>query len=226
MRQGPVTVVEADRITEDAPALAPRPGRALLRTVLGALLIVVVVAVAWVVRYQPLGQSLDGEYYSNVVAWNSSTVAHRTVSITEQFGPHQIYSVGETIWTEPTGAYDVTVGFTMTNVGSRAVTIDGVGSPATGVTTKDMRVFFYSTKNYGVRNGPHFHPFSLPPRGHRIIVLEYTKVCSPSATSRQWPSGSRVAVTFSFLGVRHTTTVPIQPYAIASRRSCESVPTG
>jgi hypothetical protein len=219
--QGPGAVTTPPPGEPDAAAKAPR--HRVRHTVLVAVGLIGAIAAAAVVgvdRYQPLGQSLEGEYWSSVVAWNSSNVSHTTTQVTEQFGPHLTLPVTEDLWTEPTGAYDVEAGFTLSSVGPWAVTIDAVGSPMPGVARRGLLVFFYSTKNHGVRNGPRFHPFALAGRGHKAIVVEYTKRCTPSSAHGPYASYSEIPVTYSFLGLRHTVGVPIEPYEIKTRPSC------
>jgi hypothetical protein len=88
-------------------------------------------------------------------------VTSTTNQIAGQLTPNISGAVVEDIWIEPTGAYDVEVVVTISNSGSQAVTIDGFGSPAPGVTKRFLSYFSYKSGSYGLEGGPPLHSSSL-----------------------------------------------------------------
>ena len=199
----------------------PRQRRQRALVVAGAVAVLVVATgLVSAYRYQPLLQTYQGQFGEQVVAWNSSRVTHTFTQISDQVAANTGGFIYEDIWTEPTGAYNVEVVVTIDNVDSRAVTIEGLGAPAPGVPKSHLTAFFYKSGSYGSEGGTPWHPFTLAAHHSTTVVVDYTQVCSPAGAGASYTSYTQMAVTYSFLGFRHTVGVPMDPYVIKRRRSC------
>jgi hypothetical protein len=108
-------------------------------------------------------------------------VTHTTTQIAGQLTPDISGPVVEDLWIEPTAVYDVEVVVTINNSGSQAVTIDGLGSPAPRVTKRFLSYFSYKSGSYGSEGGPPLRSFSLAGRSSKVVVVDYTQVCTPSS---------------------------------------------
>jgi hypothetical protein len=169
----------------------------------------------WAGRCQPLSQSLGGGYGSQIL-----TTANQLASRTDgTYGP---LDDSETIWNEPAGSYKAAVQFTLNNYGSFPITIDEVLSPwAQGYNTHFQT--FFDSKNldegfYGYRGGPIFHPTTLAGHGELTLVMHWTARCIPGAG--ETTTLTTTQVTYSFLGMKHTVSVPLQPFEIKHRPAC------
>jgi hypothetical protein len=169
----------------------------------------------WASHYQPLSQSFGGSYGSQLLTMNNQPVSRTNGTYGQQ-------NEAENIWVEPAGSYKAAVEFTINNDGAFPVTIDQVLSPwAQGYNTK-FQTFFDSTRRgqgaYGYRGGPIFHATTLPGHGDLTLVMHWTARCIPGAGESTTLTTTNV--TYSFIGTRHTVSVPLEPLEIKYRATC------
>ena len=218
-----LVIEEPQQVSPASPGAFSRTRRKRFLVIVGVLVVLAVAAgLVGAYRYQPLSQTYDGQFGSRVEAWNSSEVAHTITQITGQIAPNTSGLIYEIIWTEPTGAYNVEVVVTINNSGSRAVTIDGFGSPLPGVAKRFPSYSLTKRGGYGPEGGKiiPFHSFALARHSSRVVIVDYTQLCAPSSTSTSLTSYTQLPVTYSFFGFRHTVGVPMDPYVIKRRSSC------
>lgn len=214
---------ELHPVSDASPGVSPPSRRKRVLIVVGVVAVVVVAAgLVSAYRYQPLSQSYQGEFGSTVSAWNGSKVIHTTTQITGQLSHTVPGPITKGIWTEPTAAYNVEVVVTINNSGPQAVTIDGFGSPAPGVAKRFLGYSLIESGSYGSAGSKSipFKSFSFAGHSSKVVVVDYTQLCTPSSTGDSITSYTQMPVTYSFMGFRHTVGVPIDPYVIKRRSSC------
>lgn len=202
----------------ESPAARPSEHRRLYVVTLVLSFVLAITAIPvliWAGRYQPLSQSLGDGYGSEIL-----TTANQLASRTDgTYGP---LDDSGTIWNEPAGSYKAAVQFTLNNYGSFPITVDEVLSPwAQGYNTHFQT--FFDSKNldegfYGYRGGPIFHPTTLAGHGELTLVMHWTARCIPGAG--ETTTLTTTQVTYSFLGMKHTVSVPLQPFEIKHRPAC------
>jgi hypothetical protein len=215
-----MTVDVSDGAKEDAPAVERRHRP--WRTVLVVVAVIVAVAVYWAYSYNPLAQSLqraEGEWGS-YVGTTGGVEAHFTMTNLQVTAP-----MSTVIWNEPTGKFVVQFETEITNTGSHAVRIDGVGQPYFGYRTGDYRVSFYRNEPFPNEDGASFHPFTLAGHSQRIVTISYSQYCTTSAPvtedGRAMPSGpTALPVSYSFLGFTHRDEVPVAPFSFVAPLRC------
>ena len=202
----------------DSPPVPPREHR---RFPLVALLLLSIVPIAaisvliWASHYQPLSQSFGGSYGSQILTMNNQLASRTNGTYGSQID-------SESIWREPAGTYKAAVQFTLNNDGSFPITIDQVLSPwAQGYNTH-FHTFFDSKYpnegNYGYRGGPIFRATTLAGHSQLTLVMHWTARCIPGAGESTTLTTTQVA--YSFLGMQHTVSVPLQPLEIKYRPNC------
>lgn len=208
-------------LVHDEPETPAAPPSARRRFPLVALIFLSIVPLAaiavliWAGHYQPLSQNFGGGYGSQILTMNNQLAPHT-------YGTYGPQSESETIWNEPAGSYKAAVQFTLNNDGSFPITIDQVLTPwAQGYNTH-FDTFFDSTKRdqggYGYRGGPIFHATTLPGHGDLTLVMHWTARCIPGASTTTTLTTTQV--TYSFMGMHHTVSVPLQPFELKYRPTC------
>ena len=180
-------------------------------------LLIVIVAIGAVIyvaasHYQPLSQTLNGEYGSQVLSSNG------TLAVNHPVGTSSVN------WTEPSGAYRVEVIVTVNNDQRFPVTIDNVLAPANPSGNTNVRAYFDSTKAkqgaYGFKGGPAFTPTTLASKGQLQVVLHWTQQCVPMSAASGETVYTSVPVEYTFEGFHHTVNVPIDTLTISPRTTC------
>jgi hypothetical protein len=204
---------------DPAPVRAPHA----LRNLLIVVAVVVVLALAWVYRYNPLIQSwhqeAGGEWGSYV--GKSGVEAHHSMTNT-QGSP-----IGTEVWVEPSGKFFVEIETEITNNGTHAVRINRVGQPSFDYRTSGYRVSFYRNANFPNEGGAKFHSFVLAGHSQRMVVVSYSQYCATSAPNSETIDGvnffsgmTGLPVTYSFEGFSHTDVVPVEPTEFQAPSSC------
>jgi hypothetical protein len=165
-------------------------------------------------HYQPLSQSLGGGYGSQVLTSNGSLATNRVAG----------GATGREIWTEPSGTFHVEVIVTINNDQRLGVTIDKVLAPANPSGTSNVRVFFDSKSDlqgfYSYKGGPSFHPIALASKGQLELVVHWDQECVPDSAESGATTYTTLPVEYSFMGFRHTVSVPIDALTIRPRATC------
>jgi hypothetical protein len=181
-----------------------------------SLLIVIVAIVAAVYvaasHYQPLSQTLNGEYGSQILSSNG-TLAVNTPTGTSSEN-----------WTEPSGSFRVEVIVTINNDQRFPVTVDKVLAPPNPSGNIDVHAYFDSSATkqgaYGFKGGPAFTPTTLASKGQLQVVLHWTQQCVPQSASSSDTAYTSVPVEYTFEGFHHTVDVPIDTLTISPRATC------
>jgi hypothetical protein len=196
----------------------PRRRRRWPIVVVSVLIVIVAIGVALYVaasHYQPLSQTLDGGYGTQVVS-NSGVLALNRVTGTA--GDQQ------TVWTEPSGSFRVEVIFSINNDQRFPITIDKVSPPAIPSGTSNVHVYFDSKPKdegaYGWKGGPAFKPTTLASEGQLELVIHWNQQCVPTSADAGIHAYSALPVAFTFLSFHHTVSVPIRDVVIAPRATC------
>jgi hypothetical protein len=129
------------------------------------------------------------------------------------------------VWDEPRGKFLVQIETEITNSGSHAVRIDGVGEPSFGYRTRYFHVSFYRNDPFPYEAGAKFHPFTLAGHSQKMVTVSYLQYCTTRAPVTEdghaLPSGpTALPVTFSFLGFTHTDEVPVMTFSFVAPLSC------
>jgi hypothetical protein len=187
--------------------------------VLVVAIVVVVVAIGAVLyvaasHYQPLSQSLNGGYGSQVLTANGALAPNRIVG-----------GAGDTVvWNEPRGTFHVEVIVTLNNDQRFGVTIDKVLAPANAAGNMDVRAFFDSKTGaagaYGYKGGPAFKATSLASKGQLQLAVHWSQPCVPASAVKGATTYTTLPVTYTFMGFRHTVNVPIDTLTITPRPNC------
>jgi hypothetical protein len=195
-----------------------RPKRWWPIVVASVLVVIVALGVATYVaasHYQPIFQGLDGEAGSQVLASDGSVATFRVAG--DAANPRDV-------WTEPIGTFRVEVLVSLNNFQRFGITIDKVTAPPNPSGTSNVQVFFDSKGNgvgvYGYKGGPAFKPSSLSSKGNLTLAVHWTQQCVPSSAQSSATTYTSVPVEYTFLGFRHTVTVPIEPLTIVPRATC------
>jgi hypothetical protein len=207
--------VESDEVMSDDAEVATR--RRWPIVVVSVVIVVVAIGAAFYVaasHYQPLSQSLDGGYGSEVLTSNGVLAASRA----------SVEGLQGVVWTEPTASFRVEVVFTISNVQRFPVTIEKVTPPAIPSGSSDVRVFFDSKPGapgaYGYKGGPSFTPTTLASKGQLELVIHWNEECVPTSADSGIETYRGVNVEYSFVGFHHTVSVPIQNLNIGPRSTC------
>lgn len=194
-------------------------GRRIVLTVLVIVAVLLVLGVSWVYAYNPLAQSWktsSGEYSSRVINANGIEAHYNTQSPTQPGLP-----VSTQIWSEPAGRFSVEVETEIINTGAFAVRIDKISLPNLGYKMSGLRVSFFRNTKSGSVAGAVFHPFTLAAHTKKMVVVDYSQQCAPSATAGTFiPGPSGLPVTYSFFDFAHTIYVPVMPFEFQTRQSC------
>jgi hypothetical protein len=195
----------------------PRRRRRWPVAVVSVVIVIVAVGVGLYVaasRYQPLFQGLSGGYGSQVLTSSGSLATSRAATATDQNPP----------WIEPRGTFRVETLISLDNLQRFGVTIDKVMAPPNPSGTSDVHVYFDSKGNgegvYGYKGGPVFTPTTLASRGELELAVHWTQQCVPASAQSSVTTYKDLPVEYTFMGFRHTVTVPIQPFSIAPRATC------
>jgi hypothetical protein len=185
--------------------------------VVSVVVVIVAIGVALYVaasHYQPLSQSLNGGYGSEVLTSNGVLAANR-VSGDGALG---------VVWTEPSGSFRVEVVFSINNVQRFPVTIEKVSPPAIPSGSSDVHVYFDSKPKaegvYGYKGGPAFKPTTVASGGQLELVIHWNQECVPTSADSGEQTYRGVNLEYSFLSFHHTVSVPIQSVTIGPRATC------
>jgi hypothetical protein len=182
-------------------------------------LVVVIVAVGGALylaasHYQPLSQSFNGGYGSQILTANGALATNRVAG-----GAHDTV-----VWTEPSGTFHVEVIVTLNNDQRFAVTIDKVLAPANASGNSDVRAYFDSKPSaqgtYGYKGGPPFKATTLASEGQLQLVVHWDQQCVPASASSNATTYKSLPVEYTFEGFRHTVSVPIDTLTITPRPNC------
>ncbi len=183
--------------------------------VVSVLIAIVAIGVAVYVaasHYQPLSQTLNGEYGSQIMSSDGS------LAINHPYGTNSVN------WTEPSGSFRVEVIVTLNNDQRFPVTIDKVLAPPNPSGNTHVQAFFDSTSTkvgaYGFKGGPVFTPTTLASKGQLQVVLHWTQQCVPKSAASGETVYNSVPVEFTFEGFHHTVNVPIDTLSISPRTTC------
>jgi hypothetical protein len=201
----------------DEPAAAPKRRRWPI-VLVSVFIVIVALGVALYVaasHYQPLSQSLDGGYGSEVLSSNGVLAANRVTGA----GANTVV-----VWTEPTGSFRVEVVFTITNVERFPVTIDAASAPPNPSGTSNVHVYVDSKPKaegaYGLKGGPTFTPVTLASGGQLELAIHWDQQCVPTSAASGATKYTSLPVSYTFLGFHHTVDVPIQTLTITPRATC------
>jgi hypothetical protein len=199
--------------------------------VLLVVVLVLAVSFSWLLSYDPLQQSYNGPYSAGLTAASGAkvhTVAvgrHGTVASQSTLG-HQYLGSGllfsapiGPFWIEPSGQYTVNYEATITNRSPVSITIDNIYAPLAHPRGAHVRTYFYNANIYSGK-GRRFHSIGLGAHDKLSVVVTFRQQCIPSATTTSSGTVAAMPVTYSMFGLSHTTTVPILPFGIQSRRFC------
>jgi hypothetical protein len=207
-------LVDSDEWTSD-DEVEPRTRRRWPIVVVSLLIVIVAIGAAIYVaasHYQPLSQSLNGEYGSQILSSNG------TLAINHPVGTSSVN------WIEPSGAFRVEVIVTVNNDQRFPVTIDKVLAPPNPAGNTDVRAFFDSSATkqgaYGFKGGPAFTPTTLASKGQLQVVLHWMQQCVPKSAASGETTYTWVPVEYTFEGFHHTVNVPIDTLTIAPRMTC------
>ncbi|MHB1172420.1 MAG: HAAS signaling domain-containing protein [Lacisediminihabitans sp.] len=180
-----------------------------LRVVLAVLVIAVLVAgLALRATYQPqIGSMIS---FVRVLDSNGNVV--NAIANGKTVG-----SSATQVWLEPKGTYTVEVNAVLRNGGDLGVTLESIQNPNGPIPKSPFKVYFGGGGNHFWGSLGGFHKVSMPGHGTVSIGLRYSERCTPGS------NGTFVQflpITYSFLGVRHTTLVPIQPFRLRARQAC------
>jgi hypothetical protein len=164
-------------------------------------------------HYQPLSQFPGGGYGSQILSSNGTLATNRIT------GPN-----GNIDWTEPSGVFHVEAVVTINNDQRFGVTIDKVLAPPNPSGTSDVHTYFdskgSSIGSYGYKGGPAFTPTALGSKDQLELVVHWNQQCVPASASSAATKYTTLPVEFTFLGFRHTVTVPIDTITIIPRSTC------
>jgi hypothetical protein len=178
---------------------------------------IVVVAIGVVLfiaakNYQPLSQSLSGEYGSQITSSNGTLATNR------------VAGASSIVWTEPSGSFHVEVVVTLNNDQRFPVTIDKVLTPPNPSGTSDAHVYFDSKPGspgaYGFKGGPSFKPTTLASGGQLVLVEHWNQECVPTSAASSTTTYVKLPVEYTFVSFHHTVTVPIKTLTITPRSTC------
>jgi hypothetical protein len=207
-------LVDSDEWMGDEDA-EPRAKRRWLVVVVSVLIVIVAIGAAVYVaasHYQPLSQTLNGEYGSQLLTSNGA------LAINHPQGANDLN------WTEPSGSFRVEVIVTVNNDQRFGVTIDKVLAPPNPAGNTNVRAFFDSTTTkqgaYGFKGGPAFTPTTLASKGQLQVVLHWTQQCVPKSAASGATTYQSVPVEYTFEGFHHTVNVPIDTLTISPRTTC------
>lgn len=207
-------LVDSDTWMKDDDA-EPTKRRRWPIVVASVLIVIVAIGAALYVaasHYQPLAQTLNGEYGSEVTSSDGS------LAINHPYGTNSVN------WTEPSGSFRVEVIVTINNDQRFPVTIDKVLAPPNPSGNTNVQTFFDSTPTkagaYGFKGGPAFKPTTLASEGQLQVVLHWTQQCVPRSAASGETTYTSVPVTFTFEGFHHTVNVPIDTLSISPRATC------
>lgn len=177
---------------------------------LGSVLVIVVVLVG-VVRYQPIGTSTStmGVSTNVVLTPNGSQVAQKPGVGVEQ------------TWIMPSGDAVLEVVATISNRGPMGVEISNVGAPVPVYFAplnhmSRLKVRVGQSNSWKRDSG--FKPFVLGSHSSERVVVRETFSCD-RAPGNTWDI-STLPISMSFLGLTHHVAVPIEPFALARPSSC------
>ena len=195
----------------------PRGRRRWPMAVVSVVVVVVAIGAALYLaasHYQPLSQVQSGSYGSQVLTSNGSLATHRIVG----------GAAGQVVWTEPSGTFRVEVIVALNNYQRFGVTIDNVLAPANPSGTSNVRVFFDSKGNdvgfYSYKGGPAFRPTTLGSKGQLEFAVHWNQQCVPASAASGATTYKTLPVEYTFMGFRHTVSVPIDTLTITPRSSC------
>jgi hypothetical protein len=165
-------------------------------------------------HYQPLFQGLNGGYGAQVLTSDGSLATNRVTGS----------GIRSVIWTEPPGSFRVEVLITLNNFQRFGVTIDKVMAPANPSGTSDVHVYFDSKGKgegvYGYKGGPAFRPTTLGSGAGLELAVHWRQQCVPASAQSAATNYTSLPVEYSFMGFRHTVSVPIDTLTIAPRSTC------
>lgn len=163
-------------------------------------------------NYQPLSQSLNGEYGSQIISSNGTLATNR------------VAGTSAIVWTEPSGSFRVEVVVTLNNDRRFPVTIDKVLAPPNPSGTSDVHVYFDSKPGspgaYGFKGGPSFKPTTLASGGQLVLVEHWIQECVPTSAASSTTTYMNLPVEYTFVSFHRTVTVPIKTLTIAPRSTC------
>jgi len=165
-------------------------------------------------HYQPLSLVYNGEYGSQILTSNGALAVNRIVG-----GPHD-----KVVWTEPKGTFLVEVIVTLNNDQRFGVTIDKLVAPANASGNTNVRAYFDSKPKhpgaYGYKGGPPFKVTTLASAGQLQFVVHWNQECVPASASKSPTTYTSLPVEYTFMGFRHTVSVPIDTLTITPRPNC------
>jgi len=195
----------------------PRSRRRWPIVVISVVVVIAAIGVALYLaasHYQPLSQTLGGSYGSQILSSKGSLATNKT-----EGGANS-----RIIWTEPGGSFRVEVIVTINNDQRFGVTIDKVLAPANPSGNSDVHAYFDSKGKdggvYGYKGGPSFKPTTLASKGSLELVVHWTQQCVPASASSAASTYTKLPVEYTFMGFRHTVSVPIEALTIAPRPTC------
>jgi hypothetical protein len=201
------------------------------KIVLLVILIFIVVCVSWLYSYNPLQQSFNGPYSAGLIAVSGAkvhtvAVGHDVLSPSNStLGREYLHAEAPPIapptvfWIEPAGRYSVNYEATITNRSPLSITIEDIFSPLTYPRGAHVRTYFYNA-NVQSGAGKPFHSVTLGAHDKVSVVVTFTQSCVPSATTTSSGDVTVMPVRYSMLGLSRTTTVPILPFGVQSRKFC------
>jgi hypothetical protein len=196
----------------------PRSKRRWPIVVVSVLIVIAAIGVALYLaasHYQPLYQGLDGGYGSQVLTSDGSLATNRVT------GP----AANQTVtWLEPSGSFRVEVLVELNDFQRFGITVDKVMAPPNPSGTSNVHVFFDSKGKgagvYGYKGGPVFKPTTLASGSGFELAVHWTQQCVPASAQSGATTYTDLPVEYTFMGFRHTVTVPIEPISIAPRATC------
>jgi hypothetical protein len=206
--------VENDDLMSDEPDETQKRRRWPV-AVVSVVVVIVAIGVALYLaasRYQPLSQTLDGGYGSQILSSNGTLATNRAAG------------ASAVVWTEPSGSFRVEVVVTLNNDRRFPVTIDKVLAPANPSGTSGVHVYFDSTPKspgaYGFKGGPSFKPTTLASEGQLQLVVHWDQECVPTSAASGATTYTNLPVEYTFMSFHHTVTVPVDAVTITPRSTC------
>ena len=208
--------VDSDVDSNEA-IVEPRTKRRWPIAVFSFVVVIVAIGVALYVaasHYQPLFQGLSGGYGAEVLTSNGTLAS----------GPASSAANSDPAWIEPSGSFRVDVLISLDNLQRFGVTIDKVMAPPNPSGTSNVHVYFDSKGNgegvYGYKGGPAFKPTTLASKGELELAVHWTQQCVPASAQSAATTYKSLPVEYTFMGFRHTVTVPIETLTIEPRATC------
>jgi hypothetical protein len=197
------------------------------RILILAIVLVVVVSGSWLYSYNPFQQSLNGPFFTGLTAESGSKIhtvdvfAPTNSALGHEYTHSNVSPVRPRaiIWIEPEGRYTINFEATITNRSPVSIAIESIGAPLVNQRGDHFRAYFYN-RYVKSGEGKPFHHFALGAHDRISVVVTFTQACVPSATTTSSGEVTAMPVRYSMFGLSHSTTVPILPFGVQSRKSC------